>query len=124
MIISNLSVTIKGLLSTNAQGGVPQPQIQTGGVPPPQQYTGGDSLQRHEINTIINNQNLFLNTVREIKQVVQDVQARTDQIIQTQSRQPTAQIQGAGGYDVQSLIVEMRDGLNQVKLGVAAVGQK
>ncbi|KAG4071663.1 hypothetical protein HA402_011817 [Bradysia odoriphaga] len=114
-----------GLLSINAQGGV-QPQIQTGGAPPPQQAYTGDALQRHEINTIINNQNMFLNTVREIKTLVQNVQTRTDSIIQNQSRQPTAQIQGGGGggYDVQSLIVEMRDGLNQVKLGVAAVGQK
>lgn len=63
-------------------------------------------------------------TVRDIKAVVQDVQSRTDKIIQNQARQPTAQIQGNGGYDVQSMIVEMRDGLNQVKLGIAAVGQK
>lgn len=62
--------------------------------------------------------------MRDIKAIVQDVQSRTDKIIQNQARQPTAQIQGTGGYDVQSMIVEMRDGLNQVKLGIAAVGQK
>lgn len=89
-----------------------------------QQGFAGDTIRRQEIDTIINNQNIFLATVRDIKQVVQDVQSRTEQIIQTQSRQPTAQIQGAGGYDVQSMIVEMRDGLNQVKLGIQAVGQK
>lgn len=113
------------MLSINAQGGAPAPQIQQGGgAPPPQQAYTGDSLQRHEINTIINNQNSFLATVRDIKTLVQDVQSRADKIIQNQSRQPTAQIQGAGGYDVQSAIVEMRDGLNQVKQGIAAVGQK
>lgn len=67
---------------------------------------------------------MFLSTVREIKTVVQDVQSRSEQIIQNQARQPTAQIQGGAGYDVQSIIVEMRDGLNQVKHGIAAVGQK
>lgn len=65
-----------------------------------------------------------MSTVRDIKTIVQDVQSRAEKIIQNQSRQPTAQIQGTGGYDVQSMIVEMRDGLNQVKLGIAAVGQK
>lgn len=112
------------MLSINAQGGVPAPAQVGGAPPPPQQAYIGDSIQRHEVNTIINNQNIFLATVRDIKTIVQDVQSRTDKIIQNQSRQPTAQIQGNGGYDVQSMIVEMRDGLNQVKQGIAAVGQK
>lgn len=112
------------MLSANAQGGAPPAQIQPGAVPTPQQAYTGESIQRHEVNTIINNQNIFLATVRDIQSVVKDVQSRTDKIIQNQSRQPTAQIQGTGGYDVQSMIVEMRDGLNQVKLGIAAVGQK
>lgn len=111
-----------GLLSINAQGGVPAPpsQIQQGGA---QQGFAGDAIRRLDVDTIINNQNIFMATVRDIKTVVTEVQARTDAIIQNQARQPTAQIQG-GGYDVQSMIVEMRDGLNQVKLGIAAVGQK
>lgn len=112
------------MLSINAQGGVPAPAQVGGAPPPPQQAYVGDSIQRHEVNTIINNQNIFLATVRDIKTIAQDVQSRTDKIIQNQSRQPTAQIQGNGGYDVQSMIVEMRDGLNQVKQGIAAVGQK
>ncbi|KAJ6633148.1 Protein ERGIC-53 [Pseudolycoriella hygida] len=121
--------TTLGLLSTRAQGGAQiqqggAPPPQQGGVPPPQQGYGGDSLQRHEINTIISNQNTFLATVREIKAFVQDLQTRTEKVLQNQARQPTAQIQGTGGYDVQSMIVEMRDGLNQVKLGIQAVGQK
>lgn len=117
---------VSGLISIQS-GGAPPPQLQQqqGGVPTQQQAYTGDSIQRHEINTIINNQNIFLATVREIKTVVQDVQSRAEQIIQNQGRQPSPQIQGgAGGYDVQSMIVEMRDGLNQVKHGIAAVGQK
>lgn len=61
--------------------------------------------------------------LRDVKTIAGELQARTDAIIQNQARAPTAQIQG-GGYDVQSMIVEMRDGLNQVKQGIAAVSQK
>lgn len=114
-----------GLLSINAQPGVAAPQIQQqqqqpGAVP---QYAG-ETIRRHEIDSIIQTQNAVHTAVHEIRQFVVTLQARTDNILQNQARQPTAQVQQAGGYDVQSMIGEMRDGLNQIKQGITTVHQK
>lgn len=108
-----------GLLST--QAGAPH-LAGAAGAPPPPMGTGAE-IQRHEVNTILNNQNIFLSTVREIRSIVGEVQARADAIIQNQAKQPTAQIHSAG-YDVQSVINEMRDGMNVVKQGVNVVNQR
>lgn len=48
-----------------------------------------------------------------------DVRTKTDTILNNQARQPTAQVQ-AVGYDMQSLVSEMRDGMNHLKLNIAA----
>lgn len=92
-------------------------------MPPVQVVAGTGDLKRHEIDAILTNQNVFSATLRDLKVIAGELQARTDAIIQNQARAPTAQIQG-GGYDVQSMIGEMRDGLNQVKIGISAVTQK
>ncbi|KAJ8942634.1 hypothetical protein NQ318_013347 [Aromia moschata] len=60
---------------------------------------------------------------KEIKQFVLELKQRTDTIINNQAKQPTAQVQSVG-YDTQSLISEMRDGLNHVKQNMAQVTQK
>lgn len=52
-----------------------------------------------------------------------DLKQRADTIINNQAKQPTAQVQSIG-YDTQSLISEMRDGLNHVKQNFAQVTQK
>lgn len=115
-----------GLLSINAQQqpGVPPQQIQhqQQQQPPP---AGGyvDSIRRHEVEAIIQNQNHFVSTLREMKNSLNDLQARADNILQNQARQPTAHVQPAG-YDVQSMIGEMRDGLNQIKMGITNVHSK
>lgn len=118
-----------GLLSINAQ----QPQTaggqqQTaGGVPPPQiqhQPQLGEVISRHEVEAMLQNQNHFVAAIRELKASLNDLQARSDNILQNQARQPTAQVQAANGYDVQSMIAEMRDGLNQVKQGISNVHQR
>lgn len=103
-----------GLLSANAQA--------VGGQHIPVTAGSGD-LKRHEIDAMLNNQNVLSAMLRDVKTMAADLQQRTDAIIQNQARAPTAQIQG-GGYDVQSMIGEMRDGLNQVKQGISAVSQK
>lgn len=59
---------------------------------------------------------LFRAFVLELKQ-------RADTIINNQAKQPTAQVQSIG-FDTQSLISEMRDGLNQVKQNFAQFSQK
>lgn len=113
-----------GLLSVNAQHGVPQPPQppqQIGGAPPAAGF--GDTIRRHEVEAIIQNQNHFIQTIREIKQSMEQLQVRSDSILQNQGRQPTAHVQPAG-YDVQSMLNEMRDGFNQVKTGISNVHQK
>jgi len=54
------------------------------------------------------------------RQFVLDVKQRVDTVINNQARAPTAQVQSVG-YDTQSLVNEMRDGLNQIKSGVSQV---
>ena len=58
-----------------------------------------------------------------LRTLTQEVHARSDSILQNQARQPTAQVQSMG-YDMASLISEMRDGLNAVKRDVAAASQR
>lgn len=113
-----------GLLSSNAQQAA-------GGVPPAQQINYqpgtapqlGDTIRRHEVEAIIQNQNQFIQTIRELRTSMVELQSRTDNILQNQARQPTATVQQAG-YDVQSMISEMRDGLNQIKNGISSVHTK
>lgn len=104
--------------------------IQSGGVavPPAAQVPGGqpqivDSIRRHEVDTVINNQNALLMLAREIRGYVVEVQAKSDNIIQNQARAPTAQVQSVG-YDMVSLVNELRDGLNSVKRDAAVTAQK
>lgn len=108
-----------GLLSVQS-GGV-APQIQQPGAAVPQYL--GDGIKRHEIDSIIQSQNTFQHIITEVRQVAQTLQARTDTILQNQARQPTAQVQQTG-YDVQSMINEMREGLNQIKQGITTVNSK
>lgn len=48
-----------------------------------------------------------------------DVQVKADNIISNQARAPTAQVQSVG-YDMVSLVNELRDGINSVKRDAAA----
>lgn len=113
-----------GLLSVSGgQGGqaVPPPvQQQIGQMPPG--ATGGDTIRRHEVEALISNNNYLVQVSKELRTVLGEVQARTDSILTNQARQPTAQIQSAG-YDYQQLVSEMRDGLNQVRQGIASLGR-
>lgn len=118
-----------GLLSINAQqqpGQIQyqqqqQPQVQHQQQPPQQGYV--DTIRRHEVEAIIQNQNQFIATLREMKNSLNDLQVRSDNILQNQARQPSTNVQH-GGYDVQSMIGEMRDGLNQIKQGITNVHTK
>ena len=107
LVSRNLAATSGGQLPPQAVGQLP---VGGGSV----QF--GSSITRPEVDMLITNQNLLLTTVRDIKNIA-------DTVLQNQQRAPTAQIQ-ASGYDVQSLVAEMRDGMNQVKQGMAHVGQK
>lgn len=54
---------------------------------------------------------------------VNELKSKMDVIINNQAKQPTAQVQSVG-YDTQSIISEMRDGLNHVKQNYAQLVQK
>ncbi|EZA56617.1 Protein ERGIC-53 [Ooceraea biroi] len=105
-------------------------QVQVGGV----QVTGGqtgsqpgsqpvliDTIRRQEVDAVLNNQNIILNTAREIKAFVGEVHTKAESILSNQARAPTAQVQPMG-YDYQSLVSEVRDGLNALKKDVKSVG--
>ena len=61
--------------------------------------------------------------IHDFRQYILELKQRADQIAQNQAKQPTAQVQSVG-YDTQSLISEMRDGLNHVKQHYGQVIQK
>ena len=97
--------------------------IQVGGGQPGQQIQLIDTIRRQEVETLLGNQNAIINTAREIKSFMNDVYTKTDTILNNQARAPTAQVQQMG-YDSQSLISEMRDGLNALKRDIGQMGAK
>ncbi|RZF40141.1 hypothetical protein LSTR_LSTR010093 [Laodelphax striatellus] len=78
-----------------------------------------DTIRRHEVDAVINNQNSIIGLSKEIRNYIVDVHSRTDNILQNQARAPTAQVQSVG-YDMVSLVNELRDGLNSIKREAAA----
>jgi lectin, mannose-binding 1 len=105
-----------GLLSVSGnqvqQGGVPPPS----GQQPPPVYSG-DSIRRHEVDSLINTNNILTQSMRDLKTQLNDLNQRTEVLISNQRPGGSA----GGGYDIQGLISEMRDGMNQVKQGVQGV---
>jgi mannose-binding lectin 1 len=92
------------------------------GVPPPQHQQGqptfsGDTIRRHEVDNLINTQNIVVQSVRDLKTQLNDLNQRTEMLISNQKQGGSA----GGGYDMQGLVSEMRDGLNQVKLSLQHV---
>ncbi|XP_060521569.1 protein ERGIC-53 [Cylas formicarius] len=85
--------------------------------------SSSDSIRRHEVDAMFNNQNQILNAARELRTFILELKQRADTIINNQAKQPTAQVQSIG-YDSQALISEMRDGMNHVKSNMAQVMQK
>ncbi|XP_011258114.1 protein ERGIC-53 [Camponotus floridanus] len=71
-------------------------------------------IRRQEVDAVLNNQNIILSAAKEIKSFVGDLHTKTDSILNNQARAPTAQVQPMG-YDHQSLMAEIRDGLNTLK---------
>lgn len=104
-----------GLLSVTGN------QVQQGGPPPPagqhqQQYTG-DSIRRHEVDALLNTNNILTQSMRDLKTQLNDLNQRTEVLISNQKQGGSA----GGGYDMHSLINEMRDGMNVVKTSVLGV---
>ncbi|KAI4467075.1 vesicular mannose-binding lectin [Holotrichia oblita] len=101
----------------------PGQAVPQGQVPPQPQGGYPDTIRRNEVDTILNNQNTISNAAREIRQFVLELKTRADTIINNQAKQPTAQVQSVG-YDTQSLISELRDGMNSLKQNYGHVVQK
>lgn len=103
-----------------------QVQLGGGGQPgtgqPGQPIQMIDTIRRQEVDAVLANQNVILNTARELKTFIGEVNSKSETILNNQARQPTAQVQPLG-YDYQSLISEMRDGLNQIKRDVSQNGK-
>ncbi|KAH8366135.1 hypothetical protein KR093_009497 [Drosophila rubida] len=117
---NTLSLVSRGF-AANAGQALPPPAAGT--VPAQQLPAVTGAVTRQDVDLLIANQNVLLSTLREIRQLAGDINVRTDNIQTSQKNAPTAQIQSAG-YDVQTLIAEMRDGMNQVKQGISHVGQR
>ncbi|XP_051170674.1 protein ERGIC-53 [Leptopilina boulardi] len=100
------------LISQIQYGGVQTPGGQPGQHVQPAPFI--DTIRRQEVDTVLNNQNLIINAVREIKSIMSEINSKADGIMNHQARAPTAQVQPMG-YDYHSLISEMRDGLNELK---------
>ncbi|XP_030752265.1 protein ERGIC-53 [Sitophilus oryzae] len=91
---------------------------------PPAQASGFvDTIRRHEVDAMFNNQNQMVNSIRELRQFILEAKQRIDTVINNQAKAPTAQVQ-AVGYDTQSIINEVRDGINHVKSNVAQVASQ
>ncbi|XP_060652603.1 protein ERGIC-53 [Drosophila nasuta] len=117
---NTLSLVSRGFAASAGQA-LPPPAA--GQVPVQQLPAVTGAVTRQDVDLLIANQNVLLSTIREIRQLAGDINVRTDNIQINQKNAPTAQIQSTG-YDVQTLIAEMRDGMNQVKQGISHVGQR
>jgi mannose-binding lectin 1 len=102
-------------------------QLQQGQQPPPpgghpQAQVQIDTIRRNEVDSLMNTQQLLTNSMREIKQTLNDLNQRAEAIIQAQKQ--GAGTAGGSGYEMHTIVSEMRDGMNQVKQGLHAMGNK
>lgn len=82
-----------------------------------------DTIRRQDVDAVLNSQNIIISTIQEIRSFVGELNSKTDTVLNNQARAPTAQVQPMG-YDYQSLISEMRDGLNVLKRDMAQTSAK
>lgn len=89
---------------------VPQPQVQQQGQQG-QQQVYVDTIKRHEVDRVLNNQNELLQQIRDLRAVVNDVQVRAANLQQGGGVQA-----GGGGANVNQQMVfhEIKDRLNTV----------
>lgn len=106
-----------GLLSVGAPGAIGQAQIPQ--QPHIQQPPSGQgySVNRQDIDLLLQNQQAISNAIRDVNVVLNDVSQRTTQLMS----KGTATVQ-AGSYDQAQVVIEMRNGLNDLKQIVAGRG--
>jgi len=111
-----------GLLSVSAQQVQQVPQVQQPqyqqpppvGQQPPQQFS---TVTRQDIDTLVMNQQVISNSLRDLSTVLNDVSQRTTQM----ANRGTATVQSGPTYETQQITQEMRDGLNHLKQQMAAI---
>lgn len=114
-----------GLLSVSAnqvaQPGHPGQQQQQQQPPPQyqQQQPTGEGIRRHEVDSLLNANNILTQSLRDLKTQLNDLNQRTESLISKQGGSVGGSV--GGGYDIHGLASEMRDGLNHLKLGMQSV---
>nr|XP_034322732.1 protein ERGIC-53 [Crassostrea gigas] len=96
-------------------------QVAQGGAAPPLTM---DTIKRHEVDQVMNNQMQIMNDARDIKQVVYDVQQRAGQIQGSMSTGGGAQGGGGIPQDIQSIIYKLQENMNFVRSDLANVANR
>ncbi|XP_076438963.1 protein ERGIC-53-like [Babylonia areolata] len=97
-------------LSSGGQGQqVPQVQQQAGGGRQQQVYV--DTIKRHEVDRVLNNQNDVLQQIRDLRSVVNDVASRS---LKAQGGGGGGGAGGGAGFNDQVVLHEIRDRMNTV----------
>ncbi|XP_021357046.1 protein ERGIC-53-like [Mizuhopecten yessoensis] len=110
-------------------GQLPSGQVQ-GGAPPQggNQPQLGSTIQRHEVDKVLNNQNDIMLNAREIRNIINDVQQKASYI---QNNVGTAQLGGTGGgtgggipADIDQIIRELQTNVRSVKSDTLGLMQR
>lgn len=97
--------------------------VPTGQVPPPQVGgLPGDSIKRHEVDSLLNNQRDIVQTARDIKNFVSEIHQKSNQLI-AHSQKAQGSVQPVG-YDLHVTLNEMKEGLNIVKRDLGMANQR
>jgi mannose-binding lectin 1 len=82
---------------------------------------GVDTIRRHEVDMVLNNQREITGLSKDIKAFVQDIHQRSGG-----TGQPTGQgtVTAGVGPDVQNLLNEVREGINRVQRDISNVAAK
>ncbi|KAK8745592.1 hypothetical protein OTU49_000277, partial [Cherax quadricarinatus] len=97
--------------------------VPTGQVPPaPVAALPGDTIRRHEVDSILNNQRDIVQTARDIKNFVNEIHQKSSQLL-TNSQKPQGSVQPVG-YDLHVTLNEMKEGLNIVKRDLGTANQR
>ncbi|KAK7096012.1 protein ERGIC-53-like isoform X2 [Littorina saxatilis] len=116
-LLGRQELVLAKVSSLPSSGQVPQVQQQAGGQQ--QQPVYSDTIKRHEVDRVLNNQNDLLQQIRDLRTVVNDVQARAMTIQQSGGGVQ----QGGGGANVnnQMAMHEIKDRLNSVSNDVSVL---
>ncbi|XP_023226933.1 protein ERGIC-53-like [Centruroides sculpturatus] len=113
------SLSMLSAVQVGGVGGVPHGGQ---GMPPPAMPV--DGLRRHEVDALLGNQREMVQASRDIKAFVAEIHQRTGSLL---AGQATPQGSGGGGgqaFQYQTLINEVKDGLNIVKRDVSSLHAK